>query len=114
MKKIKIWLITFTTIISAGPLAAESYSELSSVKHITVHEDIVRVRLNSMKEITGCTSSYWYSINLNEPFSKEKYSALLTAKATNEKVFFQFLPNDCYATHPRINVVYLCDDLQCL
>jgi len=90
MKKNIIWGSFFIASVIASPAIAESYSEISSIKHITLGGDVVRIRLNTMKDITGCSNTYWYALNLSEPFAKEKYSALLAAKATKEKVFFNF------------------------
>ena len=90
-------------VLLCSPVFAETYSELSTVKSITVADDLVRVRLATMVNIEGCSSNNWYAVDLNETYAKEKYSSLLAAKTTQEKVFLQFLQDACHGGYPKIN-----------
>jgi hypothetical protein len=98
---------------------AEQYSEVSNVKSITVnHGNWVRVRLASMGPYESCgatTPPAWYVIDLSATDlpGKEMYSALLTAKATGQKVYFQL--NGCFrdTSYTSITAVYYCDTRDC-
>ncbi len=93
--------------------AADTYTTPSGVRHLTINGNTVRVRVASMQTVPGCSDSYWYAMDLSEPYAHEKYLALLEAKRSKQPVFFQLLENQCHLNYPKIATLYICDNAQC-
>ena len=95
------------------PAIAEEYSNVSTIADISITDYVVSVRLENMKVTNQCSGQRheWYALDPNGPFFPEKYSALLSANAMKESIFFQI--NGCASDFGKITVVYLCENTQC-
>lgn len=104
-----LWLLILFAV--ANLAVAESYSNASTIKAITVGTTYARVQLTSMPSTPAesCSSSTFYYLDLTT--GSEIYSATLAAKLAGEKISFQLI--GCQSGMPKITHVYLCDTLFC-
>ena len=104
-------LCLLTLTLFAANVQAETYSEVSTVKGITIGTTTAaRVVLDSMKPgvESQCSDQKYYSLDLS---NKEMFSGILAAKASGAKLSFQL--NGCENNRPKIVHVYLCDQKFC-
>lgn len=104
----KYALILFFSIQSSF-VFSESYSEVSTVKGLTVGNSYARVQLSTMKETESCTNSKFYYLDNSE--SKDMFSTLLAAKASGQLVSLQLV--GCANNMAQISHVYACDTSFC-
>lgn len=104
------YILSLVLLVFASSLWAESYSNVSTVKGISIIPSSARIQLNSMKEAEGCSSSQYYYLG---PLSDkgEMYSTILAAKMSGEKLSFQL--TGCQGKYPVITAIYLCDKHFC-
>jgi hypothetical protein len=117
-KRITKLIICLVFSVAAFRVFAVSYvpedKSPTIIKHISIYDDIARVRLETMasNQVENCNEQSWYVLDLNDPFAKEKYSTLLAAHATKRPVFLQL--NGCHSNNmPLIRVIYFCDTVLC-
>ena len=105
MKKI----LVIISLIATSFVYGVTYSNVSTVKGMTVGDTGVRVQLESMKPAEQCSTTNFYFVDTS--ISKDMYSALLAAKASGQKVSFQLI--GCHNNIPKVTQVYLCDTHFC-
>ena len=106
-------ILAITLLLLSNISLADSYSAVSEIKSLTLSGSEVRIKLTSMTPVTECSgiNNGWYALSLGGTYAKEHYSALLTAKATKEKIFFKL--SGCFNKYAKITTIYLCENDQC-
>lgn len=107
MKFIKIGVVSIFLLFSNAN--AESYSNVSTVKGMTVGVGFARIQLVSMKAAENCLNSNYYWLDTSQ--GKEMFSALLAAKASGSELSLQLV--GCQGDMPKITHVYICDKPFC-
>jgi hypothetical protein len=79
---------------------------------MSVGANFARVNSEIMKSAENCSKNTWYILDIKDGKNKEMYSMLLTAKASNQKVHFQFI--GCQSDYPKISHVYNCNNTNCI
>lgn len=90
----------------------ESYSDVTTVKGLSIGTDYVRVQLDSMKQAEGCPSVHYYYLDTSD--SKNIYSALLSAKLSNQQLSLQLTGCDASGKMAKISHLYMCDKQFCI
>lgn len=103
-------VLVFLSMFQIGGAYAESYSDVTTIKGITVGGTAARVLMESMKEgvESSCSDQKYYNLDLSK---KEMFSTILAAKMSNTKLSFQL--NGCENDRPNIAHVYLCEQRFC-
>ena len=94
---------------------AASYSNVTTVKALTLGADGVRVKLDSMKELEGCVNQKYYYLSTPTNQEDKLVSALLTAKISKQKINFQLSGCETMSSYsyPKIRHIYFCDTALC-
>jgi hypothetical protein len=79
---------------------------------MTIGHSFARVKKANMLGGESCSKSEWYILDFQLDENKAMFSALLTAKASGQKVHFQLI--GCWLDYPKITYVYNCENQQCL
>ena len=113
MKKRDV-LAMLSTLCLAAAAHANTYSNVSTIKGLTVENGNGRVRLvlddmTAAKE--SCATDPWYAFSLSTLGAKEMYASLLAAKFAGQRVFVQ--ANGCEGPYSSVTLVYVCDAMWC-
>jgi len=82
-------------------------SNISKIDLMTVGANYVRVQLESMKNVEGCSNQTKYLLDINGGQHKEMYSALLAAQAQQQDVSVMLTGCHSSLNYPLISHVYL-------
>ncbi|WP_194866520.1 hypothetical protein [Pseudoalteromonas sp. PPB1] len=99
---------------------ATAYTQVATIKDMTVSHNTVRVKLSVMNELSECssspTSAKWYHLDLAKEGSQHIYSSLLAAKFAKQKLFMELsgcFTQNASSKYPRVTQVYMCDTMWC-
>ena len=87
---------------------AASYSNVTTVKALTLGAEGVRVKLDSMKELEGCINQKYYYLAIPTNQQDKLVSALLTAKVSRQSISLQLSGCETMSSYsyPKISHIY--------
>ncbi|MCG7535278.1 hypothetical protein [Pseudoalteromonas sp. OOF1S-7] len=116
MKKIIAAALLFSPLFAN----ATAYTQVATIKDMTVSHNAARIKLSTMNELTECTSSptsaKWYHLDLRTDGAQHIYSSLLAAKFSGQKMFLELrgcYSHDANSKYPKVTQVYMCDTMWC-
>lgn len=99
---------------------ATAYTQVATIKDMTVSHNTVRIKLSTMNKLTECssspTSAKWYHLDLRTDGAQHIYSSLLAAKLAKQKMFLELrgcFSQNADSKYPKVTQVYLCDTMWC-
>jgi hypothetical protein len=103
------YILALSLTLACNFAYSESYSNVSTVKGLTIGAISARVQLDSMKLAEGCSNEKFYLLDSEN--NKAMFSSILAAKASGQKVSFQLI--GCENDTAKISHVYMCDTKFC-
>ncbi len=97
--------ILLIALLFSAEVLASSNNPPGQITDLTIGGNWIRVRTTAMTNGEQCASDSFFRLEFTDDPSKAMYSAILTAKATGESIFF--LLSGCIGNYPRITHVYL-------